>query len=106
MGRLAGERTLKEHDRAVLANAVNQWRGVQSSSAAGQASHSSPMGNGPGQIRQHWPGYEQTSEDVSSEPLDGFHASAWQSAASEITDSIGTSAELSLADLPTPTGHQ
>lgn len=106
MGRWAGERTLKEHDRAVLANAVNRWRGLQKPPDAGQRSHGFPHGNDAGNLRQDWPSYGQTSEDASSESLNGFQAHAWHGAASENTDSIGTSAELSLADLPTPTGHQ
>ncbi|KAK9864303.1 hypothetical protein WJX84_002904 [Apatococcus fuscideae] len=101
---------LKEHDRAVLANAVNQWRGAQHSAPVSPQVHgysSAVPAHASGYRQwQEQPGVEQPSDDVRSESLDSLHIHAWRGAASESTNSIGTSAELSLADLPTPAGHQ
>ncbi|KAK9835654.1 hypothetical protein WJX74_005058 [Apatococcus lobatus] len=107
---LASKQMLKEHDRAVLANAVNQWRGAQHSAPVSPQVHgysSAVPAHASGYRQwQEQPGVEQPSDDVRSESLDSLHIHAWRGAASESTNSIGTSAELSLADLPTPAGHQ
>lgn len=114
LSRLASERTLKEHDRAVLANAVNQWRGMRDASIPTQGSRhrNSPSAH---QQRHVWTSesdsrlrllaMEDSSTDDSSSLCIRAQRVATRSevgGGSENAESVGTSEELSLADLPVP----
>ncbi len=121
--RLGSEQTLKEHDRAVLANAVNHWRGMREGCLHTNAPHQHSRPCMPHQ-RPHWTAetgprlnilamddssMDTPSTDGSSSvciPADRVVRRSEAGRGSERTESLGTSEELSLRDLPLPDSAQ